>query len=74
MTTEKEKLQKSVNVLIEEASAAAELARLQRKTADVQSETAAQQHVTAHKLEDLSEALTRGAADLKKTAAGLNKD
>ncbi len=74
MTTDKEKLQKSVNVLTEEASAAAELARLQRKTADVQNETAAQQHVTAHKLEDLSEALARGATDLKQTAASLRKD
>ena len=74
MTTDKEKLQKSIDVLTEEASAAAEIARLQRKTADVQNETAAQQHVTAHQLEDLSEALARGAADLKKTAAGLHRD
>ena len=58
MTTDKEMVRKSVEVLIDKAEDAAELARAQRKTAD-------KQHETAHKLEDLSHALAADAADLK---------
>jgi F0F1-type ATP synthase epsilon subunit len=68
--TNEEKLKNSVNVLTEQAEVAATLAREQRRTADQQSETARNQHVTAAKLEDLSVGLANGATDLKKNLAG----
>lgn len=66
MTTDKDMLKKSVEVLIEKAGDAAELAKNQRNTADAQ-------HETAHKLEDLSKELTEGAAELKENLDHLPK-
>ena len=73
MSTNKETIRKSVEVLIETAADAARLARTQRVTADEQSDMAVEQHATAHKLEHLSEDLTQGAADLKASIAGADK-
>jgi hypothetical protein len=71
--TDAEMLRKSVGVLTEQAKTAAALAKDQRKTADEQSETARIQHMTAHRLEDLSSDLAKGAAELKKNLAGKPK-
>jgi hypothetical protein len=60
MTSKNEKLiVKSVEVLIAKAADAAELATDQRETADMQ-------HVTAHKLENLSLELAEKAVELAK--------
>jgi len=71
--TDKERLKKSVDVLTEQARTAAALAKDQRRTADDQSESARAQHVTAHKLEDLSLDLEQGVEELKKNLAGRPK-
>jgi hypothetical protein len=71
--TDKDRLKKSVDVLTDQARIAAALAKDQRKTADDQSEGARAQHVTAHKLEDLSLDLQQGVEELKKNLAGKPK-
>lgn len=58
MTTDKDKMTKSAAALSANAEEASQLARAQRKAAD-------EQHVTAHKLEGLSDKLAKGAAALK---------
>jgi hypothetical protein len=73
MSTDKEMLKKSVEVLIDTAADAAVLAKVQRETADAQNDTAIQQHATAHKLENLSEALAQSAADLKQNLDAMPK-
>ena len=73
MSTDKEMLKESVAVLIDTAAEAAKLAKVQRETADAQNDTAIQQHATAHKLENLSEALAQGAADLQENLKAAPK-
>jgi hypothetical protein len=53
-------------ILKTSASKAADLAKDLRKSADQQTAVTSAQHVTAHKLEDLSADLAKGAADLQK--------
>jgi hypothetical protein len=53
-------------ILKNSASKAADIAKDLRKSADQQSAVTTAQHVTAHKLEDLSADLAKGAADVKK--------
>ncbi len=73
MSTDKEMMRKSVEVLVDTAADAATLAKAQRVTADEQSDMAIEQHATAHKLEDLSEELAQSAKDLKASMVGTGK-
>ena len=54
-------------ILKTSAAKAADLAKDLRKSADQQAVVTSAQHETAHKLEDLSADLAKGAADVKKT-------
>lgn len=69
MSTNKEMIRKSVEVLVETAADAAKLAKSTRVTADEQSDMAIEQHATAHRLENLSEDLAEGAKDLEQSMA-----
>ena len=73
MSTDKEMMKRSVEVLVETATDAAALAKAQRVTADEQSDMAIEQHATAHRLEDLSEELAQGAAEVKASLARSDK-
>jgi hypothetical protein len=55
-------------ILKKSAETAASLAKDLRKSADQQSAGISAQHVTAHKLEDLSVDLAKGAVDVKKNS------
>ena len=73
MSTDKEMMKRSVEVLVETAADAAALAKAQRVSADEQSDMAMEQHATAHKLESLSEDLAQGAAEFKANLARSDK-
>ena len=55
-------------ILRKSAATAADLAKDLRKSADDQPAGIHAQHLTAHKLEDLSVDLEKGAADVKKNS------
>ena len=55
-------------ILKKSAATAADLAKDLRKSADQQTVGIHAQHVTAHKLEDLSVDLEKGAVDVKKNS------
>jgi hypothetical protein len=61
----KKLLQKTVDVLLEEAGDCLDLAKSQRKSAERQQAVADEQQVSARKLEQLGQALAHNACDLK---------
>jgi hypothetical protein len=66
MTADKDVMKKSAAVLSANAEEASHIAKAQRKTAD-------EQHVTAHKLESLSDKLAKSAAGLKENSKARSK-